>query len=89
MVCVFVVLSFCGVSSLLCEGFFWCVFLGLRLYLFLLVGGVWWSILFIPSSMFVVLMVCSAWVAVVGVLGVGGYVLRAMYWLCCVFCRFV
>ena len=34
MVCVFVVLSFCGVSSLLREGVFGCVFLGLRLYLF-------------------------------------------------------
>ena len=45
--------------------------------------------MFIPSSICIVLMVCSAGVAVVGVLGVGGYVLRAMYWLCCVFCRVV
>jgi hypothetical protein len=60
MVCVLVVLSFCGVNSRLREGFFWCVCLGLRLYLFLLVGGVWWSILFIPTSIFIVLVVCSA-----------------------------
>ncbi len=73
---------------LFCARVFFCVFLGLRLYMFLLVGGVWWSILFIPSYIFVVLMVCSAWVAVVGVLGVGGYGLRAMYWLCCVFLSF-
>ena len=49
--------------------------------------------MFIPSSNFISLVVCSAGVAVVGVLGVGGYVLRAMYWLCCVFffvlCGFV
>ena len=38
------------------------------------------------------LVVCSAGVAVVDVLDVGGYVLRAMYWLCCVLsflCGFV
>jgi hypothetical protein len=68
-----------------------CVFLGLRLYLFLLVGEVWWSILLIPPYIFIVLVVCSAGVAVVGVLSVGGYVLRAMYWLCflVVLCGFV
>ena len=88
----FVVLSFCGVGSLLRESFFWCVFLGLRLYLFLMVEEVCWSILFIPPSIFIVLVVCSAGAAVVGVLGVGGFVLWAMYWLCCVFvvlCGFV
>ena len=53
MVCVFVVLSFCGASSLLREGFFF-VILGLRLYLFLLVGEVWWFILLVPSSIFIV-----------------------------------
>ena len=39
MFCVFVVLSFCGVSFLLREGGLLCVFLGLRLYLFFDGGG--------------------------------------------------
>ena len=36
----------------------------------------------IPPSIFIVMVVCSVGVAVVGVLGVGGHVVRAMYWLC-------
>ena len=65
---------------------FWCcVFLDLRLYLLILVEEVCWSVPFIPLSIFIVLVVCSAGVAVVGVLGVGGCMFWAMYWLCCVF----
>ena len=66
-----------------------CVCLGLRLYLFLLAEEICCSILFIPPSIFIVLVVCSAGVAVVCVLGVGGCMLWGMYLLCCVFCRFV
>ena len=92
MVCVFISLSLCVICFLLRGEDFLCVFLGLRLYLFLLVEEICWSILFIPPYIFTVLVVCSAEVAVVGVLGVGGCMLWAMYWLCCVLvvlCGFV
>ena len=48
-----------------------------------------WSILFFPLSIFIVLVVCSAGVAVVGVVGVSEFMVWAMCRLCCVFCRFV
>ena len=68
---------------------FWCcVFLDLRLYLLILVEEVCWSIPFIPLSIFIVLVVCRAGVAVVGVMGVGGLMVWAVCWLCCVFFRF-
>jgi hypothetical protein len=66
-----------------------CVFLDLRLYLLMLVEEVCWSIIFFPLSIFIVLVVCSAGVAVVGVVGVHGFMVWAMCHLCCVFCRFV
>ncbi len=58
----------------------------------MLVGEVCWFILFFPLSIFTVLLVCSAGVAVVGVVGVGGFMVWAMCRLCCVFvglCGFV
>ncbi len=62
-----------------------CAFLDLRLYLFLLLGVVCWSILFFPVSVGIVLVVCGEGVTVVGVVGVGGFVMWAMCRLCCVF----
>ena len=70
-------------------GFLVKFFLGLRLYLLLVVEEVCWSILFFSPSIFPVLVGCSARDTVVDVLGGGGCMLWALYWLCCVFCRFV
>ncbi len=66
--------------------------MGLRLYLLMLVEGICWSILFFPLSIFIVLVVYSAGVAMVVVVGVGRCMVWAMYWLCCVLvalCGFV
>ena len=60
-------------------------FLDLRLYLCIFVGEVCWSILFFPFSISIVLVVCGARVDVVGVVGVGVFMVWAMCRLCCVF----
>ena len=48
-----------------------------------------WSILFFPLSIFILLVVCRAGVAEVGVVGVGGFMVWSMCLLRCVFFRFV
>ena len=64
-------------------------FMDLRLYLLMSVEEVCWSIPFFPLSICIVLVVCRARVAVVGVVGVGGLMVWAMRWLCSVFSFFV
>ena len=45
---------------------------------------------FLPIVYFhIVLVVYSAGITMVVVVSVGGCIVWAMYWLCCVFCRFV
>ena len=54
----------------------------------MLVGVVCWSILFFLVHVSIVLVVCGEGIAVVDVGGVGGFVMRAMCRLCCVFFSF-
>ena len=63
-------------------------FLDLRLYVLMLMEKICWSILFFPLSIFTVLLVCRAGVAVVGVVGVDGFMVWAMCLLCCFFLSF-
>ena len=55
----------------------------------MLVEEVCWSILFFPLYIFIVLLGCRAGVDVVGVVGVGGFMVWARCWLCCDFFLFV
>jgi len=57
--------------------------------LLMLVEEVCWSIQFFPLYNFIVFVVRRAGVAVLGVVGVGGLMVWAMCWLCCVVFRFV
>ena len=53
------------------------------------VGEVCWCNLFFLLSIFTLSVVCLAGVVEVGVVGVAGFMVWSMCWLCCVLCRFV
>ena len=66
-----------------------CAFLYLRLYALMCVGEVCGSVFGGSLFVFIVLLVCSAEVVVLSVVSVGGFMVWATCWLCCVFYRFV
>ncbi len=87
--CVCFVVLLCNLFPFAWGGFLvLCFFLDLRLYLLMLVEEVLLIYSFFPLSIFIVLVVCCAGIAVVGVVGVGGLMVWAMCWLCCVFFSF-